>query len=113
MSHAMPGVDEVCMNDGPAPPVPGDIRQLTPEQRLLRELLQQAMRDYVHKGGRLRTEAEVWFLDVRDDEGSFRWVCGHLGLNPDYVWANREQWRAQGHDGTRRHRGRITVREAA
>ncbi len=34
---------------------------------------------------RNRENAKEWFLSQEDEEGSFRWVCLILGLDPDWV----------------------------
>ena len=66
---------------------------LDPEMALLRALLQDAVYEYRkyasacdRRGQRRFREAEAWFKEGRCDWiFSFRNVCEHLGVNPDYI----------------------------
>ena len=66
-------------------------RDVLYSDRLLASILVRAFRDLGQSGdlayGEValqRQQAQSWFESDRTDEGSFRWVCEGLGLDP--VW---------------------------
>ena len=69
--------------------------QLSPCGRLWREVLNLAVSDTIDGAlsgisgasarvrARYQQEAHTWFASPCTDIGSFRWVCEHLGLEPE------------------------------
>lgn len=58
-----------------------------PEHNLLIALLNRALLDYLGSSGEEHRHAADWLFaeDDSDDTFSYRWVCEHLGLEPDFL----------------------------
>ena len=58
-----------------------------PEHNLLIALLNRALLDYLGSSGEVHHNAEEWLFadDDSTDCFSYRWVCDHLGLEPDFL----------------------------
>jgi hypothetical protein len=65
--------DAASINHGP----------LAPELSLWAEVVKQALED-LERAEHCR-EARRWFLDRKEEFGSFVWCCTQLGLDPDGV----------------------------
>lgn len=94
--------DHICADEVQAPAMSGELRQLTPGERLVFGILTQAIRDYLYGGRGVRADAEEWFTSEAQHEQSFRWCCAVLNLDADFIWAHRDRWRlAQNQKGSR------------
>lgn len=96
----MESTDASCLPHSPAPAVAGDTRKHSPEEDLLFAILNNAMEDYLNGAppaptprARLRAEAEQFFASQDEHWGSYLYCCRVLGLDPDYLWARRADWR--------------------
>ncbi|MCB0344756.1 MAG: hypothetical protein KDD66_06550 [Bdellovibrionales bacterium] len=58
-----------------------------PEHNLLIALLNRALLDYLGSSGDDHINAGEWLFaeDDAEDTFSYRWVCDHLGLEPDFL----------------------------
>lgn len=77
----------------------------SPEKRLLLAVLDDAVRCYIeyHEGGgkwcrsrRLFDEAKLWVEGKWSSPFTFKYVCGELGINPDWLRRGLEAARAAG-----------------
>ena len=68
----------------------------TGTKALMMAILEDAIRNYLGRGGRLRTEAEYWVtIGSRRSPFSFTVVCETLGLEPDAARAALKRMRSQ------------------
>ena len=97
----------LIQSDEPTPEQWADMRTSTersPERRLLLAVLDDAIRCYIEyqDGGKVcrkRTlfdEAEAWIFSQRPAILSFDYVCGELGINPEWLRQGLEAARAGG-----------------
>lgn len=64
-----------------APGAPGEEKTLCRgERRLLRAILERAIRDLEESKGLLRSDAAKWFFSKRKGIGSLWWVCHWLEI---------------------------------
>lgn len=74
------------MDDYGTPQIDAEIeppRQTSPERAMLAAMLARAIMDSQSSDPPLAGEAREWLSSNSGDPYQFRWVCGHLDLDPE------------------------------
>lgn len=75
-----------------------------PEHNLLIALLNRALLDYLGSGKEEHDLAAGWLYAEEDAEEAFsyRWVCAHLGIEPDFLLGGVEMMREESNGRVKR-----------
>ena len=67
-------------------------KSTAPEIKLWLAVVADAMLVYATGSKKAKERERLWFTSESDDIYSYRWICEHVNLDPDWLWEKRAIW---------------------